>query len=153
MITIVKTAHHKNRDGKYAVMNYHCITEDTISNALYEETERFAVEKSLKYDGVPVNICLYKTREAANVENYQTLTGEQYLEYAEDHILCYVDDMFLDYPMKDELYEHIEVNIATVKDKTVRKILDELYAQRLEEEKEEDRLRILNVFLEDAGQA
>lgn len=138
---IIRTNHIVDEDGYYLALNYYCVTDITlICEDLYEEAKKFLATHSLENENIPinipVNIYIYKTIEAANVKNYQTLTGEEYIRYVNNYILHYVDSIFLEYPMLDYLCEYIEINIATVKNKTVRTILEErdkACAQRLKE--------------------
>lgn len=132
LLKIIRTNHIELPD-KSEVRNYNVIysypfEESEVKKAI----EKFAVKH--RPNKGTINVLFYSTRWAAEQDGYIDLTLPDYICYADEHPICYINGFFMDYPLKDDLYkkckDYIERNL------TVKDLLDELYREKIKDNQE-----------------
>lgn len=129
LLKIIRTNHIELPD-KSEVRNY-----NVIYSYPFEESEVKKVIERFAFKHRPnkgtINVLFYTTRWAAEVLDYNDLILTDYIRYADEHPICYLNGFFMDYPLKDDLYDkckdYIERNL------TVNDLLDELYLDKIKD--------------------
>jgi hypothetical protein len=132
LLKIVRTNHGKiEKDAE--CRNYHC-----IANLLWDESELLkAIEifsKKHKPNIGVINIMFYTSKWAAEVENYNDLLLPDYIRFCDEHTLCYLQGVFIENPLIDDLY--LKCKSWTERDMTVQDVLDEMQMDSVKDDPE-----------------
>lgn len=143
---LIRTDHHADSKGKEIVRNYFVLTDPVVSRS---KIERFAEEHTSKDPNVPTNVFAFTTLWAAEVKDYHDLLADDYLRYADQHPVCYLNGYLLENPMIDDIYKFIVDNIGTLRDKKFKEIYYIFTEEKYREEGKQDQLELLMRFLDD----
>lgn len=147
---IVRTDHIKDTDNKIVVQNYHCIAgTSNRGKELCREISEFIKNNRLSA-GIPVNVILYTTTQTAEIEDYHSITGEEYVELANSQYMCYINDVILEWAMKDDIYDYILEDMFVRGSKTVSDIITEMQEEQLTAACNTEQLRLLRYYLNES---
>lgn len=151
-LKIIRTEHHSDNKLKPIVRNYFVISDGYIPDGeLSEELKTFADKHKPKPSG-NINVLFFNNSSSALIADYMSLTGEKFVEYADNHPAAYCMGYMLKNPMKGDAYNHIKANFDKFKDVKFKTIVWDLHKSNIVRDNDDNTLRKVIAFENDKSQ-